>query len=393
MVSKNQWRAISIVLAVVLLLAAFMTGLTGIADGFSPVGEVRDDYVSFKKELDALSDNEKALADGKAEYDEKKAAYDEQKAAYDEKYKQYEAADKKYNEDVLSYNQQLIAYNVGKNRFNSSGAQSAVSSGRAQLDSGWASYNEGKAAYDQLSSAISELEAKHIPHWMALKIVGGKAGIDLTDSYISDMKAQLDSAYAQLQQGESGLTQAQQQIDSAQAQLSGMKQEIESGPAKLDADGQSVADTKAELDKEKEALDAKAEELSVYEDIAEKVERSREGLIDEGYGTSDSTTAELLSSAGKHESALHRDYLRALISFIVTYASHLLAVAVAAAALILLAKKQTSRAFKLAAIGAALGAVSVVASLVYGDIDTLAFAAAVLAALGVGLSIGINAEE
>ena len=104
MVSKNQWRAISIVLAVVLLLAAFMTGLTGIADGISPVGEVRDDYASFKKELDTLSDNEKALADGKAEYAEKKAAYDEQQAAYNEKYKQYEAADKKYNEDVLSYN-------------------------------------------------------------------------------------------------------------------------------------------------------------------------------------------------------------------------------------------------------------------------------------------------
>ena len=106
-----------------------------------------------------------------------------------------------------------------------------------------------------------------------------------------------------------------------------MKQEIESGPAKLDADGQSVADTKVELDKEKEVLDAKAEELLVYKDIAEKVERSRESLIDEGYGTAESTTAELLSSAGKHESALHRDYLRALISFIVTYASHLLAVA------------------------------------------------------------------
>ena len=72
MVSKNQWRAIAIVLAVVLLLAAFMTGLTGIADGISPVGEVRDDYASFKKELDTLGDNEKALADGKAEYDEKK---------------------------------------------------------------------------------------------------------------------------------------------------------------------------------------------------------------------------------------------------------------------------------------------------------------------------------
>ena len=136
-----------------------------------------------------------------------------------------------------------------------------------------------------------------------------------------------------------------------------------------------------------------ASSASVYEDIAEKVERSRESLIDEGYGTSDSTTAELLSSAGKHESALHMDYLKALISFIITYAAHLLAVAAAAAALILLAKKQDSLAFKLAALGAALGAVSVIASLIYGDIDTLAFAAAVLAALGVGLSIGISSEE
>ena len=76
-----------------------------------------------------------------------------------------------------------------------------------------------------------------------------------------------------------------------------------------------------------------------------------------------------------------------------TYAAHLLAVAAAAAALILLAKKQDSLAFKLAALGAALGAVSVIASLIYGDIDTLAFAAAVLAALGVGLSISISAEE
>ena len=51
MVSENQWRAIAIVLAVVLLLAAFMTGLTGIADGISPVGDVREDYASFKRSL------------------------------------------------------------------------------------------------------------------------------------------------------------------------------------------------------------------------------------------------------------------------------------------------------------------------------------------------------
>lgn len=114
MVSKAQWRTIAIVLAVVLLLASFMTGLTGIADNINPVGELREDYAAFKKNLDALRDNNKALKDGKAEYDEKKAAYDELFAAYNEKYAQYEAADRKYNEDVLSYNRQLIAYNVGK---------------------------------------------------------------------------------------------------------------------------------------------------------------------------------------------------------------------------------------------------------------------------------------
>ena len=73
-----------------------------------------------------------------------------------------------------------------------------------------------------------------------------------------------------------------------------------------------------------------------------------------------------------------------------TYAAHLLAVAAASAALILLGKNQTSRSFKLAALGAALGAVSVIASLVYGFVDTLAFAAAVLAAAGVGLSLNIE---
>ena len=171
-----------------------------------------------------------------------------------------------------------------------------------------------------------------------------------------------------------------------------MQSEIASGPAKLDADGQSVAAAKAELDKEKETLDAKAEELSVYEDLSEKVERSRETLIDEGYGTPENTTAELLSSAKKHESSLHWAYLKSLISFIVTYAAHLLAVAAATAALILLSKNQNVRSFKLAALGAALGAVSVIASLIYGSADTLAFAAAVLAAVGVGLSLNIENE-
>ncbi len=393
MVSKTQWRIVSVVLAVVLLLAAFMTGVTGITDGIRPIGDVREDYTGFKAELDGLEDNEKTLTEGKAQYDGQKAAYDELKAQYDADYAEYEAASAKYNEDVLAYNQQLIAYNVGKNQLDSSGAQSAVSSGQAQLSSGWAAYNEGKAAYDQLMSAISELEAKHVPHWMALRIIGANGGIDLTDSYLSDMKAQLDSAYAQLQEGEAGLSQAQQQINSAQSQLNSMKGEIESAPDRLDADGKALSDMKAQLDTQKQELDGKAEELSAYETVQEKTERTRETLIDEGYGTDESSVSELLDSARMHERELRGQYLKALISFTVTYGAHILAVIAAAAALILLTKNGYHLANKLAWCGAALGAVSVIASLIYGSIDTLAFAAAVLSAVGVGLSVSLENEN
>ena len=391
MVSKHQYRTIAIILAVVLLLAAFMTGLTGLENN-SSVSQARSEYTSFKKTLDALSDSEQTLADGKEEYEQKKAEYDELLAAYNEKYAQYEQDEKQYNEDVLSYNQQLAAYNVGKSQLEGSDAQSSISSARAQLDSGWAAYNEGKAAYDQLNSAISQMEDKFIPHQLALKLVGAQMGIDLTDSYLSDMKSQLDSAYAQLQQGEASLSSAQQQVSSAQEQLSNMESEIESGPSKFDSEAQTLSDTKAALDEEKESLDAKAEELAEYEDVSEKLERGRESLIDEGYGSEENTTAELISSAEKHESVLHRTYLKTSVSFAVTYTAHLLSVGCAAAALILLSKKKGSLSFKLAALAAVLGVVSVIASLVYGSVDSLAFAAAVFTVAGIGLSLKLADE-
>lgn len=428
MVSKTQWRVISIVLAIVLLLAAFMTGATGITDGIKPIGDVRKDYTLFKANLDNLEDNEKTLSEGKAQYDEQKTAYDEQKAQYDSDYADYEAANAKYNEDVLGYNQQLIAYSVGKDQLGS-GALGAIAQGRTQLDSGWTAYNDGKAAYEsgkaefeakkqeyeqgkaayeQLMSGIKALEDKYIPHKLALKIVSAKAGMDITDESLAQMKSQLDmagsmiqageaqlaegqqqldSAYTRLQQGEAGLSQAEAQVNSAQAQLNSMKGEIDAGPDKLDADGKAVSDMKAQLDAQKQELDGKAEELSVYETVQEKVERARETLIDEGYGTAESTVSELLDAARVHERELHGQYLKTLISFIVTYGAHILAVIAAAAALILLTKGNAPLAQKLAWYGAALGAVSVIASLIYGSIDTLAFAAAVLSAVGVGLSI------
>lgn len=393
MVNKTQMRAISIVLAVILLLAAFMTGITGVTGSKAPVNEAKAEYKSFKTQLDTIADNEEYLADNKEEYDAQKAEYDTLKAEYDEKYAQYEESEKKYTEDIMSYNQQLIAYNVGKNQFNSSGAQSAIASGKSELESGWAAYNQGKAAYDQLNAAISELENKFVPHWLALKIVGGKAGINLTDSYIADMKNQLDTAYAQLQQGEAQLDSAQQQVNSASAQLSSMQNEIAEGPAKLDADGQAIEETKAALEKEKETLDAKAEELSVYEKAGEKVERGRDDLIDEGYGTEENTTAELLSAALKHEGKLRGAYLKASISFTLTYACHLLAVVAGVAALVLLAKKREALSLKIAIVGAILGAVSVISSLIFGSVDTLAFAAAVFTLAGVALSQGENSSQ
>ena len=75
-----------------------------------------------------------------------------------------------------------------------------------------------------------------------------------------------------------------------------------------------------------------------------------------------------------------------------SFAGQLLAVAAAAAALLLLRKKKLSAAVKTSCAAVILGVVSVVASIVFGDVYTLAFAAAVCAAAGVGLSREPSAE-
>ena len=93
-----------------------------------------------------------------------------------------------------------------------------------------------------------------------------------------------------------------------------------------------------------------------------------------------------MDAAGAHENKLRGEYLRSLVSFILSFAGQLLAVAAAAAALLLLRKKKLSAAIKTSCAAVILGAVSVIASLVFGEVYTLAFAAAVCAAAGVGLS-------
>lgn len=427
MISKNQWRITALTAAVVLLIVAFLTGVTGIMDNMGAVRESSAAYADFRDELNGLGANDAKLAEGKAEYENAKAAYDAEYAAYEAEYGEYEAADRKYNEDVLEYNRQLIAYSVGKSALSGS-AGSALSEGKSQLEAGWAAYNEGKAAYDAgvaefqkqkqeyekgvvmyeyILNALEGLEASGMSHEQALDAVSAQAGVGLSDESIAQMKAgietaqalipegekklaegkaKLDEAYAQLMKGEAGLEAAQAQIAAAKAQVESMGSSIAGGPERLDADGKAVGEAEAALEKKKSALDAKAEELSVYEDIQEKVSRTRDKLIDEGYGNAQDDTAALLSSAGAHEAQLRGEHLRSLISYILTYAGHLLAVAAAAAALLLLSKKNLPAAIKLSWAAVILGVVSVAASLVFGDADTLAFAAAVCAAVGVGLS-------
>lgn len=431
MVSKNQWRIIALTAAVALLVVAFLTGVTGAMDNIGAVREAESSYTDFHDELESLRENDLKLAEGKSGYESAKAAYDAEYAAYEAEYGEYEAADRKYNEDVLEYNRQLIAYSVGKNAL--SGAD-ALSEGRSRLEAGWAAYNEGKAAYDAgaaefqkqkqeyekgvsmyeyMLSAIEGLEASGMSHEQALQAVGAQAGMELSDEYIAEMKAGLDmaqalipeaeaklaegkagldAAYDKLMQGEAGLEAAEAQIAAAKAQLESIGGSIAGGPERLDADGQAVSEARSALEGKKAALDAEAEELSVYEDIQEKVSRARDMLIDEGYGTAQDDTAKLLSAAAAHEDKLHGEYMRSLISYILTYAGHILAVAVAVAALLLLRKKKQPAAMKLSCAAVILGVVGVVASIVFGDLSTLAFAAAVCAAAGVGLS-GEPAEE
>lgn len=434
MISKNQWRVIAITLAVALLVVSFLTGVMGIVDNLGSVKETQGAYTDFRDELDALKENDAFLAEGKAEYDSAKSEYDSEYAAYEDEYGKYEDAELQYNKDVLEYNTQLIAYSAGKNALGGN-ADSAVSEGKSKLDEGWKLYNEGKAAYDAgvaefesrkqeyekglsmyeyLLNAIEALEASGMSHDEALAAVGAQAGIELSDEYIAQMKAgidsaqalipeaeaklaegkaQLDSAYEQLMLGEAGLETAETKLAEANAQLNSMRSSIAGGPARLDAQGQSVSESKAGLDERKAELDAKAEELSVYEDVSEKVSRARDKLIDEGFGGSDDSTEQLISAAGAHEAQLRSEYLKSLISFILTYAGHLLAVAAATAALLLLRKNRLPAALRLSVIGVALGLISVIASIVFGDLDTLAFAAAVLTAIGVGLSSEPDGNE
>lgn len=311
----------------------------------------------------------------------------------------------------MNYNQKLAQYNVGKDAVSS--GKTAYNEGKAQLDAGWDAYNEGSeqlknydkakaqydeslAAYKKLTKAISDLEAKGVPHRVALAMVSVSAGQRITDDSLAEMKSQLDSAKKQLDTAKKQLDQAakakeqlkdaKSQLAAGEKQISELEKEISGGQGKLNEQQKAISDKRTELEKTKADLDARSEKLEAYEDTSEKAQRSRDNLIDEGYGTEEDDNAAILSAAQKHEDKLHGEYLKASISYSVTNITRLLAIVSAVIALLKLRKNKLKPATKLAIAATAFGAVSLIASIVFGSVHSLAFAAAVFTAVGVCLT-------
>lgn len=330
---------------------------------------------------------------------------------YDKAVAELEKTEAKFDEDVMNYNQKLAQYNVGKDAVSS--GKTAYNEGKAQLDAGWDAYNEGSeqlknydkakaqydeslAAYNKLTKAISDLEAKGVPHRVALAMVSVSAGQRITDDSLAEMKSQLDSAKKQLDTAKKQLDQAakakeqlkdaKSQLAAGEKQISELEKEISGGQGKLNEQQKAISEKRTELEKTKADLDARSEKLEAYEDTSEKAQRSRDNLIDEGYGTEEDDNAAILSAAQKHEDKLHGEYLKASISYSVTNITRLLAIVSAVIALLKLRKNKLKPATKLAIAATAFGAVSLIASIVFGSVHSLAFAAAVFTAVGVCLT-------
>lgn len=166
----------------------------------------------------------------------------------------------------MNYNQKLAQYNVGKDAVSS--GKTAYNEGKAQLDAGWDAYNEGSeqlknydkakaqydeslAAYNKLTKAISDLEAKGVPHRVALAMVSVSAGQRITDDSLAEMKSQLDSAKKQLDTAKKQLDQAakakeqlkdaKSQLAAGEKQISELEKEISGGQGKLNEQQKAIS--------------------------------------------------------------------------------------------------------------------------------------------------------
>lgn len=382
----------------------------------------------------------------KAEYDKKLAAHESELKALEDAEKQFAEDVMSYNTKLLEYSagktamssgkaaldsgrKQLEdgwkAYNEGKKAFEQGSKEAAeklaqFEQGKAAYEEGVKQYEEGLAGYNKLMESINKMESMGVPHRLALLIISGTSGTKITDDSIAEMetmlnsgKAELDKAKEQIDAADAMMPDAQAQMDAASKQLDDTKKMLEQGETELDkAEEQLVAGQKqidsigssigggqseldkisaeleskrAELDKAGEELDAEKKELAEYEKVVEKLERRRESLIDEGYGTANDEFASLMSAAGVHKDELKSSYVKANVSFIVTYAAHMLAVALCVIALLIL-KKRLRPSLALSIAAAVLSIVGAVASLVLGSFDFIALIAAGLTLAGVSMT-------
>ena len=437
--SKNTFRIAAIVVSVLILVCAFLVGAMGIVNGVGTVKDSSAAYERFSNELTALGENRQKLDDGKAQYDKDRAVYDLDKEKYEADLKAFNADEAEYAEKVMEYNGNLVAYSMGQSSLAS--GEAALSEGQAQLAEGWKAYyagaemldqqlsefENGKAQYEMYQSAAAEynklvntievLESVGISHEEALAIISNQLGYELTDETLAFMKqqfdsikemieqsmqgigsmeeaeamlveakAQLDDAYNKLVAGEAAMQAAAEQLESGRAQVGSIGASIVGGKDRLQSTADKIAEAKAGLDQREENLKAKAAELREYETVMEKVQRGRDSLIDAGYGTEADSTEDLIAAASVHEKELRHSSRTDSFSFITAYAAFLLAVVGAAAALLVFKNKKLDSAKLIAVIAAVLGLVSVVASIVFGKVETLAFCGSVLALVGIALT-------
>lgn len=439
--SKNTFRTVSIVISVLILVCAFLVGAMGIVNGVGTVKDSAKAYDRFSGELRTLSESLLKQEEGKAQYDKDKAVYDLDKEQYDADLEAFNADEAAYAEKVMEYNGNLVAYSMGKSSLIS--GEAALNAGKAQLADGWDAYNtgvemldqkfsefeEGKvqyemyqtmaAQYNKLINTLEVLEEVGISHEEALAIISNQIGYELNDETLAAMqlqfdsfreifeqsmqgigsmeeaeallnqsKAQLDDAYAKLVAGEAAMQEAARQLESGKAEVNSIGASISGGKERLQNTADEIAEAKAALDTREENLKAKAAELKEYETVVEKVQRGRDRLIDAGYGTEADETEALIEAASVNEATLRSIYMKDKVSFTTAYAAFLAAVIGSAIALLMLKNKKAIPAKAVAIIATVLGLVSVIASVVFGKVEPLAFCGSVLALTGIALTEG-----
>jgi putative ABC transport system permease protein len=205
-----------------------------------------------KAELEAAKEQ---LAQGQAQLDEQKAAFSEQKAAAELLIQQADAQIAAA-EQQLSDQKALAAQGIDQ------GMAAALAGLQAQLEADPS--NEILAAqYAALNQIyLNDIAGRDFDTMYSLLSQDGALAQVDSMTNISSIKAQFDSAEAQIQASvqqldaqKAQLASAQQQLDSAQAQLDASAQQLADGEAQLQAADEQIAAGQAQIDAGNKQMD------------------------------------------------------------------------------------------------------------------------------------------